>query len=369
MSKADSDEPIRVMSESEFDEYLRRESAVSQRYAELGGRSVPAALDERILKQAREARAKPAAAPPPRWRLWGAPLAIAASALLAVTVLLRTTPEQRLAAPQRPASVEMRAAAPAPESPLVESDAASADVPAMEAAAPPAAASAEPAPSPRDRLYLQQPQPSAQPSGAGSAPLPEPKRAADGSGTEQAEPEHYQGGETRNYATYNPQVARDDTFLQGRREMNEAEAKAAEASRVQTERAQEAQERAEEQAKLDQQQQALPERSDFRRSLDNRARRTAAPPPPMAPPVATSAAPSREVFTAIQTVTSVLPPQPLDKIRQSVLEADRLTPAEQMLQQLRELRAQGKPEEAKALYRRLIEAHPDFQVSESDVPK
>ena len=30
---------------------------------------------------------------------------------------------------------------------------------------------------------------------------------------------HYEGGETRNYATYNPQVARDDMFLLGRREL------------------------------------------------------------------------------------------------------------------------------------------------------
>src|SRR5262249_27969956 len=29
---------------------------------------------------------------------------------------------------------------------------------------------------------------------------------------------HYEGGETRNFATYNPQVARDDMFLLGRRE-------------------------------------------------------------------------------------------------------------------------------------------------------
>src|SRR5437868_6423410 len=29
---------------------------------------------------------------------------------------------------------------------------------------------------------------------------------------------HYEGGETRNYATYNPQVARDDMYLLGLRE-------------------------------------------------------------------------------------------------------------------------------------------------------
>jgi hypothetical protein len=29
---------------------------------------------------------------------------------------------------------------------------------------------------------------------------------------------HYEGGETRNYATYNPQVSRDQMFLLGRRE-------------------------------------------------------------------------------------------------------------------------------------------------------
>ncbi len=32
------------------------------------------------------------------------------------------------------------------------------------------------------------------------------------------ERQHYEGGETRNYATYNPQVARDDMFMLGRRE-------------------------------------------------------------------------------------------------------------------------------------------------------
>ncbi len=36
--------------------------------------------------------------------------------------------------------------------------------------------------------------------------------------TAKTERHHYEGGETRNYATYNPQVARDDMFLLGRRE-------------------------------------------------------------------------------------------------------------------------------------------------------
>jgi hypothetical protein len=35
---------------------------------------------------------------------------------------------------------------------------------------------------------------------------------------EKTERQHYEGGETRNFATYNPQVARDDMFLLGRRE-------------------------------------------------------------------------------------------------------------------------------------------------------
>ena len=35
---------------------------------------------------------------------------------------------------------------------------------------------------------------------------------------EKTERHHYEGGETRNFATYNPQVARDDMFLLGRRE-------------------------------------------------------------------------------------------------------------------------------------------------------
>ena len=36
--------------------------------------------------------------------------------------------------------------------------------------------------------------------------------------TAKTERHHYEGGETRNYATYNPQVARDDMFLLGHRE-------------------------------------------------------------------------------------------------------------------------------------------------------
>ena len=36
--------------------------------------------------------------------------------------------------------------------------------------------------------------------------------------TAKTERHHYEGGETRNFATYNPQVARDDMFLLGRRE-------------------------------------------------------------------------------------------------------------------------------------------------------
>lgn len=70
-----------------LDEYLRRESPVSQRYRELDADDVPPRLDAAVLAQARAAVANRGLRKP-AWVKWGAPLALAASAVLAVAIVL-----------------------------------------------------------------------------------------------------------------------------------------------------------------------------------------------------------------------------------------------------------------------------------------
>lgn len=75
-----------------FDAYLGRESEVSKRYRALGADEVPAALDRSVLAQARAAVADKMALPRkrPAWTRWTAPLALAASAVLVVSIIMRS---------------------------------------------------------------------------------------------------------------------------------------------------------------------------------------------------------------------------------------------------------------------------------------
>jgi len=101
----------RAQEEQDFEAYLRRDSQVSQRYRELGGRVVPPALDHKVLERARQhaeqrvqqtAQGRVQGRP---WLRWGPPIAVAACALLAVSVVLQPD-VQRLAAPE-PASLSI----------------------------------------------------------------------------------------------------------------------------------------------------------------------------------------------------------------------------------------------------------------------
>lgn len=83
-----------------LDEYLSGKSQVSQHYRGLEADDVPAHLDDRILAQARAAVAAPvdelAGVREKRRRLmrWSIPAALAASALLVVSIVIRTGPQQ-----------------------------------------------------------------------------------------------------------------------------------------------------------------------------------------------------------------------------------------------------------------------------------
>jgi len=88
-NKSAADEPIE---DAVFDAYLGRQSEVSQRYRALGADEVPAALDRNVLAQARAAVAGKTtrAHKRPAWMRWTAPLALAASAVLVVSIVIRS---------------------------------------------------------------------------------------------------------------------------------------------------------------------------------------------------------------------------------------------------------------------------------------
>lgn len=72
-----------------FEEYLQRGSAVSQRYRALDADDVPSELDRQILQRAAEA-VRPAGNRARTWRRWSVPVALAASTVLAVSIVLES---------------------------------------------------------------------------------------------------------------------------------------------------------------------------------------------------------------------------------------------------------------------------------------
>ncbi len=88
-----------------LDEYLKGGSDISQRYRELGREDVPPDLDRRVLAEARAAVAGGGAARSRSWLRWSAPVALAASVVLVVAVVIESPVQDETLAIQ-PASEE-----------------------------------------------------------------------------------------------------------------------------------------------------------------------------------------------------------------------------------------------------------------------
>jgi len=89
--------------EQAFEDYLKRGSELSQRYRDSSADSVPPELDHKILMQAREAVSdKQVITHPSWWVKWNKPLALAATLMLAVTVIYKVGFKSidKLAAPE-----------------------------------------------------------------------------------------------------------------------------------------------------------------------------------------------------------------------------------------------------------------------------
>lgn len=75
--------------EQQLDDYLRGGSAVSQQYRQLRSADVPSELDRLVLRQAQDAvQSRPAKSR--TWMRWAGPLALAASAVLVVSIVIES---------------------------------------------------------------------------------------------------------------------------------------------------------------------------------------------------------------------------------------------------------------------------------------
>lgn len=98
-------EPIDIKA---LDEYLKGGSEVSQRYRELGRDDVPPELDRRVLEEACAAVANGGAQRTRSWLRWSAPVALAASVVLVVTVVIENGVPKETAYVVAPASEESK---------------------------------------------------------------------------------------------------------------------------------------------------------------------------------------------------------------------------------------------------------------------
>ena len=73
-----------------LDEYLKGGSDIARRYREIGSEDVPPELDHRVLDEARAAVASGSGGRSRSWLRWSAPLALAASVVLVVTVVVES---------------------------------------------------------------------------------------------------------------------------------------------------------------------------------------------------------------------------------------------------------------------------------------
>ena len=76
--------------EQQLDEYLKGGSSVSQQYRQLHDADVPPEIDRRVMRQAQDAVKTTRPAKSRVWMRWTAPLALAASAVLVVSIVIES---------------------------------------------------------------------------------------------------------------------------------------------------------------------------------------------------------------------------------------------------------------------------------------
>lgn len=204
MTEPTDNRPLDEVDEQQLEQYLKGDSSVSRRYRQLPGAEVPASLDRLILSQAQEAVKHRSSRP--AWVRWSAPFAVAASAVLALAIVIETGVRDETAV-----STVLRS-----QQPAMETGAAEESAPKRE----PRASLEREAPS---AVEMRMPEPTA-------APAPRPAAPAFAPPPPEARAKRYVANEAREYAT----VEQVTKAAQGEAEAS-ADA-AAEDERIATER-------------------------------------------------------------------------------------------------------------------------------------
>lgn len=89
-----------------LDEYLKGGSDISRTLRELGSEDVPPELDRRVLDEARAAVASGSGGRSRSWLRWSAPLALAASVVLVVTVVIESGVQNDVSFATRPVAAD-----------------------------------------------------------------------------------------------------------------------------------------------------------------------------------------------------------------------------------------------------------------------
>jgi hypothetical protein len=126
-----------------LDEYLKGGSDISQRYRELGREDVPPDLDRRVLAEARAAVAGGGAARSRSWLRWSAPVALAASVVLVVAVVIESPVQDATLSIQPASEQSAQARQQEPELQIVPEQPPAAAPSAVLPAAPPPASAAK----------------------------------------------------------------------------------------------------------------------------------------------------------------------------------------------------------------------------------
>ena len=89
MTEPTDKRPLDQADEQQLEQYLKGDSSVSRQYRQLPAAEVPASLDRLVLSRAQDALNN-RSSQRPAWVRWSAPFAVAASAVLALAIVIET---------------------------------------------------------------------------------------------------------------------------------------------------------------------------------------------------------------------------------------------------------------------------------------
>jgi hypothetical protein len=166
-----TDKPL--LDEQQLDEYLKGDSSVSRQYRQLPGEDVPPSLDRLVLRQAEDAVKRPSR---PAWMRWTAPIAVAASAVLVVSIVVETGLKDETMVTSQAVQPKQAADAASPVETRMIEESAGVPPPPPKAEVPPPVVFIEPV---QESRALAEAMPTFVPAPAAApAPAPEPERKA-----------------------------------------------------------------------------------------------------------------------------------------------------------------------------------------------